>query len=251
MPKILNRIETSLTKQKRPTSGKIIFISCEGQVTEEEYFKIISNMFSGIKSKIQFISVMEDILSIPERSRTPEQVHELTKSKPWQLVEKIDKFKENEKNRYDFAHHPEDEFWIISDVDDNTSPINIDKWNQMLQDCLSKQYGLAISNPFFEIWLLLHHVDANDEDFKYAVNNAHSYERTSHYRDRLRDDANAPLKKQKHILTEHYSIEKVKNAINRAKVLHKEETQEWPTNLGSTVFVLLDKIIEISDSITN
>ena len=249
MPVISNRIETSLTKTKRPTSGKIIFISCEGQVTEEEYFEMISNLFSGIKSKIQFISVMEDILSIPSRHRTAEQTRELTKSKPWQLVEKIDKFKTNEENRYDFSNHPEDEFWIISDVDDNTNPINIQKWNQMLEDCSTKQYGCAISNPFFEFWLLLHHVDAEDSDFNFAVTNNHPYEKTTHYTERLTNDANAPLR-QKHISSNHYNIEKVKAAINRAKTLHNGETQPWPSNLGSTVYLLLEKVVEIADSIT-
>lgn len=44
----------------RPKTSKIIFLSCEGSVTEEEYFGLISDIYSGIKSKIQFISVAED-----------------------------------------------------------------------------------------------------------------------------------------------------------------------------------------------
>lgn len=44
----------------RPKTNKIIFLSCEGSVTEEEYFDLVSNIFSEIKSKIQFISVAED-----------------------------------------------------------------------------------------------------------------------------------------------------------------------------------------------
>ena len=44
----------------RPKTSKIIFLSCEGSVTEEEYFNLISDIYSEIKSKIQFISVAED-----------------------------------------------------------------------------------------------------------------------------------------------------------------------------------------------
>lgn len=43
----------------RPKTSKIIFLSCEGSVTEEEYFNLISDIYSEIKSKIQFISVAE------------------------------------------------------------------------------------------------------------------------------------------------------------------------------------------------
>ena len=32
-------------REKRPTTNKIIFISCEGSVTEEEYFQIISQLY--------------------------------------------------------------------------------------------------------------------------------------------------------------------------------------------------------------
>lgn len=249
MPKLNNRIETSLFRIHRPTSGKIIFISCEGQVTEEEYFGMISTIFSGIKSKIQFVSVMEEILSLPECDRTREQIQELTKTKPWQLVEKIDRFKEKEELRYDFSHHPEDEFWIVADVDENTNALNIEKWNKTLEECKLKNYGYAISNPFFEIWLLLHHVDVNEDDYKFAVTESHEYEKTPHFRERLRNDGQAPLLKGKHIESRHYNVKKIKDAILRAKILHNGKLECWPTNLGSTVYILMEKIIEIADSL--
>jgi len=46
-------------------------------------------------------------------------------------------------------------------------------------------------------------------------------------------------------------FEKVKNAIHRAKALHKDETKSWPSNLGSTAYILLEKIVEIADSIAS
>lgn len=38
-------------------------MSFEGSVTEEEYFERISDLFSEIRSKIQFISVAEDAVN--------------------------------------------------------------------------------------------------------------------------------------------------------------------------------------------
>ncbi len=247
MPPLSNRLQTTLTKPLRPTSGKIIFISCEGQITEEEYFNIISTLFDSVKSKIKFISVMGDILSVAKRFRTPEQSRELTKSKPWQLVEKIDTFKDSNALKYDFANHPDDEFWIIADVDQNTNSDNIQKWEETLDDCDSKHYGYAISNPFFEIWLLLHHVDVAPNDFNFAVTNDQPYKPTNHFRLRLRHDGNAPLEKSKHPRKQDYTVDKVKDAISRAKALHAGETNRWPTRLGSTAYILLEKIIAIAD----
>ena len=179
MPVLTNRQETSLKRTVRPTSNKIIFISCEGQVTEETYFSMISDIFDGVKSKIRFISVMEEAVNTPPNMRTLEQQRELSKSMPWQLVEKINSFKEKQAEVYDFEHHPEDEFWIIADVDDHTNSSNLAKWNQMLSDCDAKKYGYAISNPFFEVWLLLHHLEPNEDDYKFAVTDQHLYEYTS------------------------------------------------------------------------
>lgn len=250
MPVLTNRQETSLKRTVRPTSNKIIFISCEGQVTEETYFSMISDIFDGVKSKIRFISVMEEAVNTPPNMRTPEQQRELSKSMPWQLVEKIDKFKEQESAVYDFEHHPEDEFWIIADVDDHTNADNIIKWNQMLIDCNDKNYGYAISNPFFEVWLLLHHLEPNEEDNKYAVTDQHEYEKTSHFKERLREDAHAGLIDGKGINKNHYDISKIKKAINQAELLHNK-TEQWPHNLGSTVYLLLNKIVEIADSVAS
>lgn len=75
-------------------------------------------------------------------------------------------------------------------------------------------------------------------------------------RERLREQK-APLQKEKKVKREHYNIEKVKDAIKRAKKLHEEEFKtcrdefekqesiRWPHTLGTTVYKLLDEIVEI------
>lgn len=252
---LFNRHETSITKSYKQRSDKIIFISCEGQVTEEEYFRMIATKFDSVKSKIQFVSVNEEILSIPKELRTEDQCKQLSQSKPYQLVEKIDKFKKEKKEEYDLDNHPNDEFWIVADVDNNTTPDgNRDNWDKALSECESKNYGYAISNPFFEVWLLLHHVDVNEDDYKYAVTDSQAYTKTDHFVKRLKNDAKAPLcgKNNKSISTEHYSDDKVREAISRAEELHKElyREEKWPTNLGSTVYLLVNKIVELSDCVS-
>lgn len=47
-------------RTRRPSTSKIIFLSCEGSVTEEEYIEILSQIYDGVKSRVQLISVAED-----------------------------------------------------------------------------------------------------------------------------------------------------------------------------------------------
>lgn len=186
MPLITSRIPFSTQnpyRPVRPITSKIIFLSFEGSVTEEEYFERVSDIFSEIRSKIQFISVAEDAVHTAPKRRTPDQARLLSKVRPKQLVERIEQFKLEKDDIYQFEQYPEDEFWIVTDVDKNWSNeiINpsdgktyLDEWNDAISMCQSKNYGYAVSNPFFEIWLLLHHDVVNDVDKSFAITDEHN-----------------------------------------------------------------------------
>lgn len=129
-------------------------------------------------------------------------------------------------------------------MDNNLSPDWIDEWNEALDLCAQKGYSYAISNPFFEIWLLLHHDDARPEDKIWAVTDDHAYEPTDHFRNRLRE-LHAPLKDKKHISEMHYNRQNVQDAINRAAALHIQNGEKYPKYFATTVYLLLEKIIEM------
>lgn len=228
-------------RAKRPASSKIIFLSCEGSVTEEEYIAILSELYGSVKSKIQLISVAEDEIHTAPKKRTTEQNRTLGKSKPWQLVERIDKFKEVKKDTYEFSKYPEDEFWIISDIDDNLN-VHAKEFEQTIEDCQEKGYHYAFSNPFFEVWLLLHHDNVTDADKKYAITDSHPYEATDHFRKRL-EDLKVPLKGQKHLAAEHYTDEKVRIAVERARNLGGSSDEKYPTDIGTDVYKLVERIL--------
>ena len=93
--------------------------------------------------------------------------------RPKHLVERINQFKAEKDDIYQFEKYPEDEFWILTDVDQNWSNQVIDpqngktykdEWDDAIAACEEKGYHYAISNPFFEIWLLLHHDQPSEED---------------------------------------------------------------------------------------
>ena len=234
-------------REKRPASSKLIFIVCEGAATEIDYFqKVISDRFENIKTKVQVINIHYDILLKKPKDRTDKENKILNSSNPKNFLEKMNKFISEKKRIYEFTKH-DDEFWLIMDVDKHTSEENIESWNQVLDDCDEKMYKYAISNPFFELWLLLHHDDVNTEDFKYAVTENHSYEKTSHFRDRLRY-LGVSLKNQKHIRNpDDYTKDKIMKAVERAESLDKSG-ERYPTNLGSTIYKLIKLLVEYNNS---
>lgn len=245
---LIHRRSTPFTNEapyrlKRPSTSKIIFLSCEGSVTEEEYIEVLSQIYDGVKGRIQLISVAEDEVHTLPKKRTREQKQVLGKSKPWQLVERINKFKEEKDAKYEFSKYPEDEFWIVSDVDDNLDN-HKEKFENAIQECEEKGYKYAISNPFFEIWLLLHHNEASEEDKKYAVTETHPYEATNHFRMQLTEKG-APLKEQKHLKLEHYSDEKVRLAVQRAKELVKGKDEKIPSGYGTYVYKIIEEILDV------
>ena len=256
MPLVTSRIPFNPQnpyRSKRPTTGKIIFLSLEGSVTEEEYFECISDLFSEIKSKIQFISVAENAVHTASKYRTDDQDKLLSKVRPRQLVERIDQFRNENDSIYQFSKWPDDEFWIVVDVDKNwsndvinrsTGKTYFDEWNEAIAMCHQKGYGYAVSNPFFEMWLLLHHDEPTEEDRSFAVTDSHRYERTDHFRTRL-NDLNVPLKDKKHIDPLDYSDQKVRDAIQRANKLHTDKNDLCPKYYATTVYLLLQKIVQM------
>lgn len=232
-------------RPKKEESSKLIFISCEGPITEEIYFMdIVSEIFADIKDKIKIASVREDFFSIPPENRTQSDINQQNKSSPKQVLQRMNDYLKDKKY-WDSENNPDDEFWLVMDVDDHTSESKIDEWRYVLNQAKTKNYKCAISNPFFELWLLLHHNNVTEEDKKYAVTNEHKYESTKHFSDRLKNDCFVPLKNNKEPQKEHYTKGKIIDAINRAKSLNFNCNEGWPDNLGTTVYILLEKIIEL------
>lgn len=119
-----------------------------------------------------------------------------------------------------------------------------EEWGEAVAECREKGYSYAVSNPFFEIWLLLHHDRPSEKDKSFAVSDEHPYETTSHFRTRL-SELGAPLRDKKHINSLNYSDEKIKIAIRRAEELHKDKEDLCPRYFATTVYLLLKKIVEM------
>ena len=64
--------------------------------------------------------------------------------------------------RSEFATEERDELWICIDADHWIRGLHQREFSQVLQECRSKGYGIAISNPCFKVWLLMHFAEVDD-----------------------------------------------------------------------------------------
>lgn len=234
------RIKSPLPKEDLNESPKLIVISGEGPVTEEIYFNdILANICLPIRHKIRIASTREDFYQADPTKRTQEGIDNQNKSQPRQVMERMDNYLSSQ-TYIQQSKRNDDEFWLVLDIDDHTDQNHVDEWNAVLSEALEKKYKYAVSNPFFEVWLLLHHCDHTAEDEKFQVTDTNFYTKTDHFKERLKN-LGVPLTGNPKKIPEikDYDLLKIKAAITRAKVLHGDsgEFKKWPESFGSTVYI--------------
>lgn len=75
------------------------------------------------------------------------------RSSPQEVLVRLNEFKEQH------ATEEGDSFWLCIDTDHWVEENHIGNLKEVLRQCRQKGYGLAISKPCFELWLLLHFCD--------------------------------------------------------------------------------------------
>ena len=79
------------------------------------------------------------------------------KSSPGAVIERLHNY------RKEYAQEDGDELWVCIDADHWIRGTHQRQLSRVLQDCQRHRYGVAISNPCFEVWLLLHFTEVGDE----------------------------------------------------------------------------------------
>lgn len=74
-------------------------------------------------------------------------------SAPQHVIDRLDA----DRKEVDYAEG--DEFWVCLDADHWIEPNHIANLREVIRLCNQKQYRIAICNPCFEFWLLLHFED--------------------------------------------------------------------------------------------
>ncbi|WP_069472057.1 RloB family protein [Candidatus Marithrix sp. Canyon 246] len=117
---------------------------------------------------------------------------------------------------------------------------------QYFEDLVSKNwygYFLALSNPCFELWLLLH-IKSLEEYPDNALDEFLENKKVSSSRTRLEAELiNLLNSYNKSNLDTAQFLPFVKQAIERAKKLDTNPKQRWSNGLGTRVYQLVEKII--------
>ena len=181
----------------------------------------------GIASEDKYASVQyfEGLAHSDKYKNQRVHVHLIDKiseaSSPTHVLKALDSFKK----KYELER--DDELWVVVDMD---------RWqlSEVHQLCNQKRYHLAVSNKCFELWLLLHLCDLSIYD-QNTLNNFRSL--CKHIENELRNILGSYNKHHIHI--EDF-LPGVEDAIVRARNLGHNG---WPNDLGSTVYLLVERII--------
>jgi len=177
---------------------RLFVLACEGRNAEPRYFRRFSESDSAVSVKC-----------LPVAGKSPER-----------LLRKL------RRNVDDNPLSPNDEAWMVVDRD-QWSPSERDRLSSWIQS--EQQYGLALSNPSFEYWLLLHFEDG------YGINSArdcmHRLKRHIPHYDKSVDRMDC-------------TQDQIRQAISRAKALDVHRAEDWPKKPGiTTVYRLAEKLV--------
>jgi hypothetical protein len=199
---------------------KIIVLAYEGNNTEAIYFE-------ALKDDIRFNDDLIYLVSL----RRPKND---TKSAPSHVFRKL---KKEAKEEYNFE--AKDELWMV---------IDRDKWSnipEIFALCENEgNFYLALSNPCFEFWLLLHLKeigDFNSAELESIFRNKKVSKKKTYLKQLLNsllfDGYNESNPKPERFIPE------IDKAILRAKALDNNH-ENYPTGLGSHVYKLAEKLIK-------
>ena len=195
--------------------ARLLIIATEGESTEKAYFEGLKQIFHSPRTHIEVLKRTDSA------------------SDPVRIMRMIDQFRSTYKVRQNY-----DQLWVVIDVD---------KWGDqklalVSQQCAQKKYHLAVSNPAFEIWLLLHvrgletYSDEEKEEFilNKKVNN----------RSRLEQElCNLLGHYNKSNLDMSCFSDRITTAIANSRACDIRPDDRWPNELGTRVYILAELII--------
>ena len=176
---------------------RLFVIAVEGTKTEPQYFALLSEQHSIVK------------------------IHCLkgSRSSPIGVLKRMQNYLKQE------SLQKSDEAWLVVDKDDWTE----NQLHQLLKwSKISDNYGMALSNPNFEYWMLLHFEDGH----------------------RIANGRECLIRLKKHLPdyekgVDHHKVrrEMILKAIKRAKERDKPPCTDWPRKCGTTVYRLVENIL--------
>lgn len=198
----------------------VISIAGEGK-TEEQYFDGIYDLGNSELIRIERLEKLDE---------------SDTKSHPNHVIELL-----NERKEQWEAHGIEpNELWMVVDRDEHS--VTKDQLLAIIEKCQTEGYNLALSNPTFEFWLLLHITSIEEYDQNLLLENPRI---PSKSKKRFIEKELTSLLggyNKKDIRFERF-VPGIKDAIQRAKDL-PHDNELLIDELGTSVCLLVERLIK-------
>lgn len=207
----MDRIITNYKRKAAVRDPKLIIIATEGQATEQDYFEEFLDQGKYQRSQVHIV-----LLKRKETSSSPKYV--------------VSQLHEHKRK---FGLRKDDKLWALIDLDQWTN----NELNLVAADCESNEYCLALSNPCFEVWLLLHLKDLteyNKKEIERICKNKHSI------KEKIREFISS-FDKGGNIHMQHF-MNRIDKAIKNARKLDIQPQDRWPRTVGTRVYVLMENI---------
>ncbi len=216
------RNRNSLIRERREAfrDARLIVIASEGKDTERIYFKALAKEYTNPRVHVHILKRSED---------------EKNNSSPEHVLEQLNEYK------CQYELEADDELWLVTDKDHWTEAMLSRVATECMQDV---SMYMALSNPCFELWLLLHLVDVSsltpEEQRLWMENRRKSKSSNPYLKVLLRQKMGSYHESAYDVLT---LIEHVEVAIERARLLDKNPADRWPQTLGTRVYLLAESVM--------
>lgn len=195
----------------------LIVIAMEGAETEPQYFNAVSKLAEDNKSRLK-------LKVLPKRDNAV--------SAAKYVLAQMDDYKK------EFGIKKTDELCLV--IDRDAQSLKEANLADVAQQCATKQYLLALSNPCFELWLLLHHLDVSAESKEVKQSLLENKKKFAKTKLRQVMGSYNPANLN---LDDFWLQTRV--AIERAKALDSSPKDRWPNEIGSRVYLIMDKVLNM------
>ena len=211
------RKRKSFDRPEGVRSGRLVVIAAEGKETENIYFE-------QMKASFHVSGVQVEILRRDTNESSPEHVYR-----------QIQDFAA----KYDMDEN--DQLWAVVDKDQWTEQMLSGVARKCSQN---KRFFFCVSNPCFELWLILHFEDVeqySEEDKKSLSENRKVNGNDTWTKKRLRSLMGGSYREAKYETAG--LLPKIKDAIARASKLDLNPKDRWPQEVGTRVYRLVNSIL--------
>ena len=200
----------SRRSSEKKRDARLFVIATEDTYAAKQYF----SAFEGVSQRVKIM------------------VFETTdnRSSPQHVIDRLIKYKRDEELDKD------DCLWALLDTDHWVEPNHVSRLVEARKCAKENDIMVAMSNPCFDLWLLLHHMDLPDD---------HGILDGKGVTDFMRRNG-VPFNKLRLELKD-YGPEAVRRAIERAgrlMGLGPQSPSGWPQSAGTQVHLLLEELLK-------